>query len=247
LIFNSDQPSTSFSGIAWAHSTNPRSTLYSRDIHVISDWSGGKGDAKVPSQIWYLEDGSGQYLCGNEIPDGVEPLKWFKLLQAKEEDLPRHMTEAGDFDKIEEAQYRLNAIGKRIEDVVADYLRFLWIHVLAAIERAKTRPVLNTTAFHVVLTFPAIWQADAMQKMRVAVQKAGILDRRRAGTTVFDLVPEPEAAALATYADILNEVEHARDGSYQEGQFQSGETFVVLDAGGGTCVSELSIEKDGIG
>jgi molecular chaperone DnaK (HSP70) len=167
----------------------------------------------------------------------VEPLKWFKLLLAKVEDLPRHMTQDGDFDKIEEARFRLNEMGKTVEDVVADYLRFLWTHVLAAIERAKTKPVLNTTTFHVVLTFPAIWKADAMQKMRDAAQKAGILDRRRAGPTVLDLVPEPEAAALATYADIINEIEHARDASYVEGQFQPGETFVVLDAGGGTCVS----------
>jgi molecular chaperone DnaK (HSP70) len=117
--------------------------------------------------------------------------------------------------------------GKDIEEVIADYLRFLWEHVKGVIERSKTKLVADTTPFQVVLTVPAIWKADATQIMRNAAARAGILAVRASGLeTVLHTVPEPEAAALATYADLAG----------PGGMFQEGETFVVLDAGGGTCV-----------
>jgi hypothetical protein len=217
-----------YSGVAWAHIANPANRLDPRDIYVVTDWNKGKGDAKVPSQIVYSSHDSDDYKCGNEIPPNLEPLRWFKLLLPKETDLPTHIQQSSEFNKIKEARNNLRREGKEVEDVVADYLRFLWNHVKGVIERSKTKLVVDTTPFQVVLTVPAIWKADAIQKMRNAAAKAGILATRATGLeTVLYTVPEPEAAALATYADLAGPC----------GMFQEGETFVVLDAGGGTCVS----------
>jgi molecular chaperone DnaK (HSP70) len=184
----------------------------------------------VPSQILYTGLGPLDYKCGYEIPDGYEPLKWFKLLLPESADLPDYIKESVEFDKIEEARKALRQAGKTVEDVVADYLTFLWSHVISIIKRSKTQSVFNTTPFQVVLTVPAIWQANATQKMEDAAAKAGILDFRRPGLdTTLHTVPEPEAAALATYVDLG-----------PCGMFQEGQTFVVLDAGGGTCVSQIN-------
>jgi molecular chaperone DnaK (HSP70) len=90
-----------------------------------------------------------------------------------------------------------------VEQVIADYLRFLWNHVTAAIEKSEMQAVVRVTPYVVVLTFPAIWKPDAVEKMKSAAKRAGILEPRgRAGKTVLHTVEEPEAAALATYADL---------------------------------------------
>lgn len=118
-------------------------------------------------------------------------------------------------------------------EVIADYLRFLWRHTTAAIERAETRATANATRYVVMLTFPAIWKPDAVKKMKDAAELAGIMDERPlAEGTMLYTVEEPEAAALATYSDLSDTLHPV---------FKTGETFVVLDAGGGTCVREPAL------
>jgi hypothetical protein len=194
---------------------------------VVTDWPGGEDNSsKVPTRIQYT--GSGEYKCGYEIPNGADALKWFKLLLMKEEDIPQDVRDSGHINKIDEARRRLARERKDVVQVIADYLRFLWDNAIASIEKSEPSAVVNTTPYVVVLTFPALWKPDAVQKMRDAAAQAGIDGPRRRTTvapTTLYTVEEPEAAALATYADLREN--HLA--------FKVGEAFVVLDAGGGTC------------
>jgi len=112
---------------------------------------------------------------------------------------------------------------KSATDVIADYLGGLWKHILATIQRARSKSVIDALAFHVVITVPAIWPDYARMAMTEAATKAGILNVRPAGLTKLTFAPEPEAAALATLW------ERAAD-------LRIGDVYMICDAGGGTVV-----------
>jgi molecular chaperone DnaK (HSP70) len=195
---------TTYSGVSWAKSSGRNGNIDPQSIHVVTDWPGGEDNsAKVPTRIQY--SASGSYQCGYEIPGGADALKWFKLLLMKEEDIPSYLHDSGHINKIDEARTRLTRERKDVVQVIADYLRFLWTNTVASIEQSEESAVVNATPYVVVLTFPALWKSDAIQRMRDAAALAGILDPRRRATvtpTVLHTVEEPEAAALATYADL---------------------------------------------
>jgi hypothetical protein len=134
-----------------------------------------------------------------------DPLKWFKLLLIKEEDIPHNVRDSDHIHVIDEARKRLQKTGKTVVQVIADYLKFLWDNAIATIEKSETNAVVNSTPYVVVLTFPALWKPYAVQKMRDAAQVAGILatrSRTAVTPTVLHTVEEPEAAALAIYGDM---------------------------------------------
>ena len=109
-------------------------------------------------------------------------------------------------------------------DLIADYLRALWEHILATILKARSKSVVEGLTFHVVITVPAIWKDYARQGMEAAARKSGILDNRPAGATTLAFAPEPEAAAMASLC------ENGRS-------INTGDVYVICDAGGGTVVS----------
>jgi molecular chaperone DnaK (HSP70) len=114
--------------------------------------------------------------------------------------------------------------GKTAVDLIADYLRLLWKHVLETIHKSRGESVVDALSFHVVITVPAIWKGYARQGMQEAARKSGILDPRPAGPTTLTFAPEPEAAALSTLCE--------------KGRVTTkGDVYVICDAGGGTVVS----------
>jgi hypothetical protein len=195
---------TTFSGVAWAKGSSRSGNLDPQNIHVVTDWPGGEDNSyKVPTKIRYAANGT--YQCGYEVPSRDDPLKWFKLLLIKEEDIPNNLRHSDHIHVIDEARKRLAKTGKTVVQVIADYLRFLWDNAIATIEKSETNAVVNSTPYVVVLTFPALWKPYAVQKMWDAAQQAGILaprSRMSVTATVLHTVEEPEAAALAIYGDM---------------------------------------------
>jgi hypothetical protein len=186
-----------YSGVAWAYSNDSTKLDSKRDIHVIDEWP-MKEACKVPSRIYYPGD-DGKPTFGYEAMEKVNPLTWFKLLLIKDDDLKKYIGTAPD-DRIMRAREQLQVLGKSVVDVVTDYLRFLWTQTEAAIAKVHLQRVRNAP-YVVVLTVPAIWKPDAIQKMRDAAKGAGILAHREVGETVLHIVAEPEAAAFATHSD----------------------------------------------
>jgi hypothetical protein len=175
---------SSFSGVSWALSS-------AQTIHTISNWPNGD-HVKVPTELAYTLDGPVQW--GYAVQPGLEKLCWFKLLLA-EEYLPEPVQNSQHLVK---TKALLNRLGKKVEEVTADYLRRLWDYALAEIRR-QIPSSIDGMPFRIVLGMPANWPLDAQEKLRRAATKAGMLNRRPGLDTVLEFVAEPEAAAIAAF------------------------------------------------
>ncbi|KAI0112375.1 hypothetical protein GGR51DRAFT_568510 [Nemania sp. FL0031] len=213
---------TTFSGVSWLIH---RAGSPPGQPEIISLWQTSTDNRrknsdsqKVPSKIYYDKDGSLSW--GFKIPAGVEAIEWFKLLLLNNNDLQDHLQESSH---LHDAQQSLRRLGQSPVQLVADYLKVLWDHALGQICNAKGQDLINGMPFYIVLTVPAIWTDYARDRMRQAAGLAGILKPRLAGDTILSFVSEPEAAAIATMPEVEN-----------RGDLQVGDSFVVVDAGGGT-------------
>ncbi|KAI0452973.1 hypothetical protein F5B21DRAFT_515653 [Xylaria acuta] len=155
---------------------------------------------------------------GYEVPADADPFCWFKLLLLYDEDLEPELRESSFVIR---ARCMIEKSGKTAVDLVADYLRLLWEHIMSTIERPRGETVVEALPIHIALTVPAIWKSYARQAMEDAAKKSHTLDPRLAGATKLTFAPEPEAAALA----ILHE---------QGSGVRPGNVHIICDAGGGT-------------
>jgi hypothetical protein len=163
---------------------------------MITKWPGNGGErGKTPTQIYYENR---KIYWGYDVPGDADPLQWFKLLLLKDEDMDPRLQRS---EYILRARNMLEGLKKSATEVISDYLRLIWSHALACITKARGAAVVQGMQFHVVLTIPAIWKSYARQEMQIAAASAGILKKRDAGPTTLIFAPEPEAAALATFAD----------------------------------------------
>lgn len=204
-----------YSGAAWATVAD----FEAEQINLITSWPGtGREEGKAPTEIFYEND---QVMWGYTIPSDANPIRWFKLLLLREEDLTVELRES---EFLLRARKIIRETKKTATDLIADYLRALWQHILDTIHKARGKSVTEALTFHVVITVPAIWKDYARQSMTEAARKSGILDTRLAGLTTLAFAPEPEAAALASLYE-------------SKPSINAGDVFVICDAGGGTVVS----------
>lgn len=203
------------SGAAWATAAD----IKENRVHSVMRWPGRteRGEVKAPTELFYEDD---ELLWGFEVPMDADPVRWFKLLLLKEEDLDDDVKAS---EPLLRARKMLRENNKTAVDLVADYLRKLWQHTLQDIIDDRKEYIVDALRLHVVITVPAIWKGYARQAMETAARQAGILAPRSAGNTTLSFAPEPEAAALATLS------EPGR-------RYQENDVYVVCDAGGGTVV-----------
>ncbi|KAF4865017.1 Heat shock 70 kDa protein 12A [Colletotrichum siamense] len=219
---------TTFSGVSWAWSGEPMG------IEIISKWESklGRNSDKEKTPTMMIYSGKrGEVSWGYGLaPDGKqEPLKWFKLLLVDDGDLPISIRESS---QIAAARRLVKDANKDPVEVIGCYLRHLWNHAIECIAKSGGTDLVTMCKFHVVITLPAIWPEYAKQRMQRAVENAGMLKERPAGTTTLSFITEPEAAALAMMRD------QGRRPNIQacasRGCLSVGDHIVVCDAGGGT-------------
>lgn len=193
----------SYCGVSWAFSEIPN------EIHEITEWPSAshlsQGETQVPS-AYDLRTRK----WGYQITPDMDPIKWFKLLLLKSDDIKQKMTR--DSTHIKHASLLLSQARPAMtaKDVVGRYLKELWGHTYSQIEQ---RLDIDSFPLRVAITVPAIWPPYAMSAMREAAAIAGILDDRDIGATTLDLVQEPEAAGLSTL--------------FQQGRLQGVKVFVL--------------------
>ncbi|KAF3051884.1 hypothetical protein E8E11_011099 [Didymella keratinophila] len=214
---------TTYSGIAWAYSKEPTR------INIITDWDsaeyGTSDKGKAPTRVSYATSSHHRSARPSEMTWGYgvgdqEAVEWFKLLLLDDSDMDYKQKTS---PQILKAKAMLQKANKTAVEAVTDFLRLLWAHAVANIEKQAGEEFVNGLSFKVVCTVPAIWRNDAISKMREAAKVAGILETRLAGETTLSFVSEPEAAAIATFEDLK-----------RYPNIRVGDTFVVCDAGGGT-------------
>ncbi|TLS21543.1 uncharacterized protein PpBr36_10253 [Pyricularia pennisetigena] len=207
---------TTFSGVAWA--TTDELQANPNDVNLIMTWPGtGREESKCPTELSYDDDGKTHW--GFDVPPDADSISWFKLLLLREEDVENDMYVC---EHLSRGREFLSRADKTAVDVVADFLRAMWNHTIAKIERARGQTVVDALVFRVVITVPAIWKGYARQAMHKAAEQADILNKRAAGPTQLAFANEPEAAAMSTL------IERGR-------RPHAGNVYVVCDAGGGTA------------
>ncbi|UPL00624.1 hypothetical protein LCI18_011558 [Fusarium solani-melongenae] len=201
---------TTYSGVSYAVSTFPDS------IVPITGYPGSEVGYNDPVQVPSVLDlDTGTW--GYEVAPSMRPMRWFKMLLLREEDMGKDTIQ--DAVYVREARQQLRERGRSAENVVAIFLSKLWEHTLAQLGTK----MLDGLPFKVAITVPAIWPPYAEEAMRRAAAAAGILEYRHAGDTTLELIQEPEAAALSILLERRSLPEIA-----------AGNSFVVCDAGGGT-------------
>ncbi|KAJ5696743.1 hypothetical protein N7536_007155 [Penicillium majusculum] len=205
---------TTYSGVAWATVED-----FERDeINIISNWpEHAREEPKAPTELLYEDE---KVMWGYGIPHDGDPVRWFKLLLLRDEDMTEEQRQS---EPLLRARKLMRETGKTATDLVADYLRLLWEHTMETIHRFRSKSVISALTFHVVITVPAIWKDYARKAMEEAAKKAGILQARPIGPTTLTFVPEPEAAALVTLCE-----------RGREHDLETNDVYVICDAGGGT-------------
>ncbi|PWY74562.1 actin-like ATPase domain-containing protein [Aspergillus sclerotioniger CBS 115572] len=206
---------TTFSGVAWAQTSNPESH------YIINQWpqntsgsSDGMTSEKVPSEVTYEYSNSGpKCLWGFQIIDSMPRIQWIKLGLAPDQKLgvgSRLSSTYSDCHRIP-VLYHSSA-----ENVVTDYLRSLREHAVSIL-RSKLGNSLDSTNLEFVITVPAIWPDRAKMATLTCAEKAGFGE-----SSAIRIISEPEAAAI-----------HSLRASSPHG-LEIGDTIVLCDAGGGT-------------
>ncbi|KAI0127153.1 hypothetical protein BJ170DRAFT_363890 [Xylariales sp. AK1849] len=226
---------TTYTGLAWIQ-TKGDDRVSVKDIKLFQAWP-KKNSRKVPSAYSYSPSLSGRRCkqWGHDIDDQSQVMRWTKLELEPRTGLAelkqlRELTKGlGLVDKLVASDDMIikndvpRHVSKAPEDVLRDYLgqviREWYMHM-----KSLGRHTLDNVPLDVVVTHPASWSYEAMNKTFRAVR--GALPRRMFPTLRdISFTPEPEACALYTVQDLLVQ-DHF--------PLIPGECFVLCDAGGGT-------------
>lgn len=104
-----------------------------------------------------------------------------------------------------------------VEKMVTDYLTALRRHAEQILRYKLPEGALISTPLEFVITVPAVWSNAAQAKTRACAEKAGM-----GLGSALHIISEPEAAAM-----------YALD-AMDPHNIKIGDTFVLVDAGGGT-------------
>ncbi|KAJ4005564.1 hypothetical protein NW766_011114 [Fusarium irregulare] len=179
---------TTYTGVSWALSSQPK------DIHSIIGWPSKEYRNKDQVQVPTLYDITSQK-WGYEITPDMNPMKWFKLLLLRKDDLAKEA--GGNAKEVKQTLEILETIGRDISPVklVGLYLGKVWDHTYTTLRSTIN---IDSLPLRVGITVPAIWPDYAKSSMKEAAKIAGITKHRAIGETSLVTVEEPEAAALAS-------------------------------------------------
>lgn len=187
---------------------------------MITRWPNQKGGINnktadcVPTVLLYSPDGKTLVSWGSQVPEDKPCLKHFKLGLS---DICEQESKLLSYLKIQYPDEMEKPLDheQKPEKLVTDFLQKLHAHIISCIETAVGKAAVKTTPIEYVLTVPAIWGDKAKEKTRLCARNAGFGEN-------IHMISEPEAAV--TWAL----------GILEPGTLNEGDTFVLVDAGGGT-------------
>ncbi|KAI0965133.1 Hsp70 family protein-like protein [Xylaria arbuscula] len=191
---------TTFSGVSYAFTNDPEK------IYTIDSWPGATDRIvpKTPTEIQYT---AGKFKWGYELEGTLEDkIIGLKLLLDPDQKRPYWIpTDPGA---------EIAKLPKPVVEVAADYIKAVFQHALAEVEKGYLPGFLDGFKKQHVLTVPAVWSDTA----KAMTERAA----RMAGVSPIDMITEPEAAALFTLRTMKDK------------GLKDGDVIVICDAGGGT-------------
>jgi hypothetical protein len=171
-----------------------------RDINVIQSWPGPSRENdiswKTPSRIAYGGESNPSLgertAIGFEVKPNMQYYSWFKLK------LDRAAATRFDDPSLRESEgegYLRLPRNKSARQVCTDYLKEIYRFTMSEFTQRFDETVLRLTPIEFWFTVPAMWSDSAKDATMNAAKAAGF--GTRAGDNIY-LIPEPEAAAIAT-------------------------------------------------
>ncbi|KAL3461817.1 hypothetical protein BJX64DRAFT_260157 [Aspergillus heterothallicus] len=201
-----------------------------KDIVVISSWPGPARDIdtafKTPSRIAYAAENPrvNKDRWGYQVEPGMVANSWTKLLLDQSSPLTEYDDSA--LESASETGIMRLPEGKTAVDVVSDYLKQVYDHIMKTIAKSITEDQLKMTPLEFWFTVPAIWSDSAQNATRTAAKRAGFAGSFfRLSDKVF-MISEPEAAAISAMRQSMS--------SSLGVPVKAGDGVLVCDCGGGT-------------
>lgn len=223
-ILSNELSSYQVLGVSYIETSSQSTT---DQVHSIRTFPGPGRDLdspwKTPSRIAYSSENKDykQNQFGFQVKPNMVSCSWTKLLL----DSRSRPTEFDD-PSLQRAEghslLRLPANKEAIE-VVTDYLTELYRWIVSYMEKRISSKILEITPMEFWFSHPAIWSERAKSDTREAALRAGF--GKRENDRMF-LIPEPEAAAIATLK-----------GYAEKGRLAAispGDGILICDCGGGT-------------
>jgi molecular chaperone DnaK (HSP70) len=146
------------------------------------------------------------------------PFTWFKLLLQRPEN-----PESKENSELKTLEHLMKKFGKNVQDITVDFLRCLWDYTKKQLQFILGEDFMHRFSVRVILTIPAVWKPATIIMMKDLAKKAGLPENT-------DLLPEPEAAAIAVLGRAA-----------RRALLEAEDVITVCDAGGGTCVSHFRL------
>ncbi|KAI0018183.1 hypothetical protein F4780DRAFT_781615 [Xylariomycetidae sp. FL0641] len=181
----------------------------SSEVSVVQKWPGQHIAAsciQAPTKLLY--HGKEAYDWGYQIPEDSDPTSVISLFKLALEP-KRYRDETNVPNRALDIE--------NVDAKITDYLSGLVKHCLDVLE-SKFGSLSKESPMQFVLTIPAIWSDSSKSRTAEALRRVPHVP----SNSTITVVSEPEAAAVAALKEI---------GSNELGL---GDTFVVVDAGGGT-------------
>ncbi|KFG77530.1 hypothetical protein MANI_111979 [Metarhizium anisopliae] len=166
---------TTFSGVAYAYSTDPE------NIWTISDWPGGEDRLvpKAPSVLKYEDGSTTSFQWGYQL-DLTRDANITELKLLLDPDQPRPYFISSN------VQAEMARLPKGVMDVASDYMRVMLQHAVKQIEKeVMDRSILDNYQKKFVLTVPAVWSDKAKD---LTLRNGDIIVICDAGGGTVDLV-----------------------------------------------------------
>ncbi|TGJ87961.1 hypothetical protein E0Z10_g854 [Xylaria hypoxylon] len=189
--------------VAYAFTNDPEK------VYTVDSWPGALDRIvpKTPTELQYAPGSTDTFKWGYELEQSLkEKVVGLKLLL--DPDLKRPYWIPSD------PHAEIAKLPKAVVDVAADYLKAIFQHAIAEVEKGYLPGFIEGFKKQYILTVPAVWSDTAKATTQRAARKAGI--------SPVDMITEPEAAALFT-------LQTMRDKGLSD-----GDAVVICDAGGGT-------------
>ncbi|KAF3934819.1 hypothetical protein ABW19_dt0200354 [Dactylella cylindrospora] len=198
----------------------------------LDNWPGANGKLyKVPTIISYERSASGNKWLPNafgfaaENAPPTQRCSMFKMfLDVREDDGPnsRRLSAVGKPEPARKPTWE--NMGKTVEDVIEDFLKLLYDHMLSTFMDEGLRP--QDMEYNVLFTVPAQFEVLEVERFKTIVKSTGF-----GSHTVSVSLREPEAAILYT-------INHG-----VKSLMPVGQCIVLCDAGGGTVNKDIASYK----
>ncbi|KAL6900333.1 hypothetical protein GGI43DRAFT_383813 [Trichoderma evansii] len=174
----------------------------------IDNWPGANGTdvPKIPTVICYDKQNPQNFVWGGSVDPQADSISGFKLLLDLSQPRPEYVPGINITKELQQ-------LPKTPIEITADFIGAIHNHAIEEITKKFPKDYVQLCRKEYIFSVPAVWSDAAKHATLKAAEMAGL--------TPVQLIKEPEAAALWTTKKL-------------KVALNSGDVFVVCDAGGGT-------------